>query len=273
MTSFEIPNSRVVKITAKTALKNGIAESVVIGMLLLCPTLLSFILNNVISIMGEWTVPVTVALSIIFSVFISAPLLFGAVRYFWRLTDGVIDHLSSLFYYFQDKLQYLKALRLTFVIGWRVLTATFVCMLPYALVSVISGSAFYQLIGSEIPLWVPNLVLIRGFLYFVGVACSLLFISRYYLAPVLVVMDEDMLLLEAVHVSCMVSKRSLSSFFALVFSLGFWILLSLFFLPAIFTLPVILSSYVVHSRFAMVNYNLVVDYYDNNMIGYFDEEE
>ncbi len=273
MTNFEIPSSRVVKITAKAALKNGLAEAVIAVSLGLFTALFSVLINSALSLIGEWSATIITVFNMAFTLFVSFPVFLGILRYFWRLTDGVRDSLKSVFYFFSSGLHYRKAIKLCFVVGWRIFTILFVSMLPFVMVSIISESQFYSLIGFEIPLWVPNLIIVKNLLYIIGLGCTILFVSRYYLVPVLVVMDEDLLLLEAVHISCMVSKRSVSSFFVLLLSLTLWIFASFLILPAVLTLPMILSAYTVHSRFAMVNYNLAIENSEDNTVVYYDDEK
>jgi uncharacterized membrane protein len=54
----------------------------------------------------------------------------------------------------------------------------------------------------------------------------------------------------------MISKHSSGAFASLILSFFGWFLLSLFGIPLVYTLPYFLISYVVHCRFAIVNYNL-----------------
>lgn len=274
MTPFHMPDNKVVKITAKTALRDRKTEAAIVSLLGIFAVLLLSILSSVFSVSSDkaFTV-ITVVFSILFSVFAVAPLFLGIVRYFWRMTDGAKDGLSSVFFYFGSKKGYIRALKLIFVVGWRVLTAAVVCMLPYAVVSAISGSELYRILGYEVPLWVPNFALIRSFLYILGISAAILYVARYYLAPILVVMDEDMLLLEAVHISSMVSKKSVGSFISLLLSLIVWIVLTALLIPAVYTLPFVLACYVIHCRFAIINYNLLIDNYENSMLGYYDEKE
>ena len=270
MLLYKIPSSRVVKITARAALKGRWVEAILASF----TGLFSVLICNVcfsLAAFSENTMLIAISAAIIAltAIFILAPLFLGILRYFWRLTNSLHDDLSTVFYFFAEGKNYRRALKLTFIIGWRIVTAFFVCMLPYAIAGALSGDRLYLLIGQEIPLWAPNLMLIRAFLYVVGVICAVLYISRYYLVPVLVVMNDDMLLLEAVHTSSMVAKRSGSPFLALAFSCIGWLLLTSLLLPALYTLPFIIACYVVHSRFAMANYNLILDYYENNITGYY----
>ena len=81
------------------------------------------------------------------------------------------------------------------------------------------------------------------------------------------------MLLEAIHLSTMVAKRTLSNFLSLIVSLLPWIILTLLIIPAVYTLPTVIVCYVVHCRFAINNYNILIDNFENDMSGYHYEEE
>lgn len=269
MLPYRIPPNTVVKITARTALKNRWLEAILasftgfFGVLILTLVLSLGIFTKDQSIMLA-----TSLFAVLFAVFILSPLFLGILRYFWRLTNLLHDELRSIFHFFSDSAKYFRAIKLCFIMGWRIVTAVFVCMLPYVIVSALSTDKLYLLIGREIPIWAPSLILIRAFLYLVGVICAILYVLRYYLVPMLVAMNDDMLLLEAVHTSSMVAKRSGGAFFGLACSMIGWIILTNLIMPALYTLPFIIACYVVHCRFAMANYNLILDYYENN-VGYY----
>ena len=268
MNPYKIPNSSVVKATARAALKGRWVEAIMVSSLGLFSVLIMSLLGSIVLSSNEKILMYAVYILMpIVSVFVLAPLFLGIIRFFWRLTDSAKDDISTTFYYFGSRKRYIRAIKLTFIIGWRVATAIILCMLPYFVTNVLSSTWLYQTIGQDIPLWAANLILIESFLYIVGVICAILYISRYYLVAVVAAMDEELLLLEAVHISCMVSKRSASAFLSLVTSLLGWILLTFLLAPAIYTLPLMIACYVVHSRFAMTNYNLVLDYYENNLSG------
>ena len=274
MTPFHIPNSKIVKITAKTALTDIKTDTAVVSLFGIFSILIMSLLTSVISANeGEIFSVLSYGVSVLFSVFVIAPLLLGIIRFFWRMTDGMNDNIPVVFYYFSSRKQYSRALKLTLVMLFRISTVLFVCMLPYGIVGLISGSQIYQLLGFEIPIWAPNLILIRSFLYILGVSAAIFYVSRYYLVPVLVVMNEELLLLEAVHISSMVSKKSLASFLSLLVSLIIWIALTVLLIPAVYTLPFIFVCYVVHCRFAITNYNFFVEDFENNMSGYYYEKE
>ncbi len=268
MNPYQIPNSAIVKATARTALKGRWVEAITVSSLGLFSILIINLLSSIVASSNEHSlIYASYIFALVVAVFVLVPLFLGIVRFFWRLTDSANDDISSAFYYFGSRKRYVRAVKLAFILGWRVVTAIILCMLPYFVANVLSSTWLYQTLGQDIPLWAANLILIESFLYIVGVICAVLYISRYYLVAVIAAMDEDLLLLEAVHISCMVSKRSASAFLFLAVSLLGWVLLTFLLAPAIYTLPLILACYAVHSRFAMTNYNLVLDYYENNMSG------
>ncbi len=268
MIPFKIPKSSVVKNTARTALKGRWVEAIAVSCLGLFALLFVYLSASVArSLITEYSALVSAVIWIGYVLLLLAPLGMGIVRYFWRLTDSVCDEISEVFYYFHNPNRYFRVVKLTFILGWRVAAAAFVCMLPYLIVNAMSNTWLYQLLGQSIPIWAANLVLIESFLYVVGLLCVIVYISRYYLVPVIAVMDEELLLLEAVHISCMVSRKSSSAFICLLVSLLGWLLLTGLLVTAIYTLPLIISCYVVHCRFSIVNYNLILDYYENGMNG------
>ncbi|MBO7218087.1 MAG: hypothetical protein J6V50_05245 [Clostridia bacterium] len=274
MTSFNIPGSSVVKITAKTAIAKRKNETGIVSFF----GMFAFLIMNLIAAViasndGRIFEILSYAVTILFAVFVLAPLFFGIIRFFWRMTDGVEDEISSVFYYFGSRHRYFRILKLNIVMFLRIIIPLFICLLPYITVGLISGSQIYALFGFDIPLWAPNLVLIKNFLYIIGVAAALGYISRYYLVPILAVANEELLLLEAVHLSTMVAKRSISSFLSLVVSLLPWIILTVLVIPAFYTLSIIIVCYVVHCRFAINNYNILIDNFENDMSGYYYEEE
>jgi hypothetical protein len=126
----------------------------------------------------------------------------------------------------------------------------------------LSNAWIYQFLGTEIPIWVAGLALVEAFLQVAGTFVALIVVAKYYLVPVIAVMDENLLVLEAVHMSVMVSRRSLGAAAGLFCSLIGWVLLSTFVIPLIYTAPLFLGCYVVHGRYALVNYNLSLDYYN-----------
>ena len=78
---------------------------------------------------------------------------------------------------------------------------------------------------------------------------------KYYLAPMLIIADENMDVNEAIHMSVVISKNTTLDFVYLAFSMIGWILLSLLFIPLLYTLPLFMMVYLTHCSFAVNEYN------------------
>lgn len=259
MIQISLPNSRAVKSTVKATLRGHQITAGVAGTIPYFIYLFIAAFAGIFSMLLRHHDEVAVVLFALFGIFLFAPLALGSVRYFWCLTDDSVGSPLAVFYYFSDILLYKRALKFALFLIFKCFTAIFTCLIPYFVVSVLSNSWIYQFLGAEIPLWVAGLALVQSFLRVVGIVSALAVISRYYLSPALVVMDDDMLILEAMHISVMVSRRSVPSFIALVFSYTGWILISLLGVPLFYTAPILFSAYAVHSRYALVNYNQNLD--------------
>lgn len=256
----KIPNSTVVKNTARASLRGRWPESIAVSMLGLFGLLFLEVIFNFSLLTQNFNfIFLYIGFAALLWMFVVSPLMLGIVRYFWRLTDQAEDELSAAFYYFGSANSYKRAVKLTIIMLWRILCAGFVCSLPYLTVRLLSGSWLYGVLGQDIPLWAANFALIEVFLLIVGVICSVMYAARFYLVPVLAVMDENLLLLEAVHISKMVSKRSVSAFLGLACSLIIWLIISFLILPVIYTMPFVLTCYAVHCRYAMSNYNMMLE--------------
>ncbi len=259
MFQLKIPDSQVVKSTVKAVLKNRRISAGIVG---LFPYLVYLVLVSLYGVfamllIGHRLTAVCIAVAI--GVFLLLPVVLGAVRWFWRVADGCEDAVTDVFYYFTSFFLYKRALKCIFLLIFKCFTAMFISLLPFFVISLLSASWIYQFLGAEIPLWVAGLALVQAFLRLVGIIAGLAVISRYYLFPVLVVTDDNMLLLEAMHISVVVSKRSVVYFIALLISLVGYMLLSLFVAPIFYTAPIFFTAYAVHSRFALVNYNQNLD--------------
>ncbi len=264
MLPIQIPSSTVVKDTVKAALKDKFLSATLAAnvplFLFLTISLLSGIWLTVFS--GKWALVSTLfmAISLVFLIF---PIILGTVRYFWRLTQGDTENPTGVFYYFNNLFIYKRALKCAFLLGFRLVITFFVSLLPYFIVVLLSESWLYRFLGTEVPFWVAGLVMLESFLQIAGIFIGFLFSLRYYLVLPLTVMDDNMLLLEAFHLSVTVSRRSAGAFVGLLFSILGYIFLSFFLLPTIYTLPLIIGSYALHSRYAIVNYNQNLEYNKN----------
>lgn len=262
MFPIQIPHSPAVKSTAKASMNGKEASAAIAAMTVVFSFIFMLMLISVVSIMSSGRIGIVgIATAVLLFVLIFHQVLLGAVRFFWRLTQGAEDSPTEVFYYFTSFFRWKRAVKACLFMTFKCFTAMFTCMLPYLIVTLLSNSWIYRFLGTEIPLWVAGLALLQSFLQVVGLFAGLAVISRYYLFAAIVVMDDDMLLLEANHISVMVSRHSVSSFLALCVSLFGWIVLSFLCLPLLYTASLFFCCYAVHCRYALVNYNMNLDYY------------
>ncbi|MBE6782004.1 MAG: hypothetical protein E7540_04720 [Ruminococcaceae bacterium] len=258
----QIPRGSVVKSTVRASLKDKYVSAVIAALSPMFAFLTIYFLGSIWNVLFEGKFAF---LSLVFfavsAIFVVCPIVLGSVKYFWIVTEGGNPNPAEVFCYFGSFFRYKRAIKTTLLICFRLGATFFVCLLPYFIVMLLSNSWLYQFLGTEIPLWVTGLVVLESFLRIAGFAVALFLSLKDYLALAVIVMDDDMLLLEAFHISAMVSRRSYASFIGLVFSLLFWIIVSVFVVPIIYTAPLMLGCYAVHSRYALVNYNMNLDYY------------
>ncbi len=258
----KIPGAMVVKSTARISLSGKYITAAVAALLpILAYYLLSITISCAFEVLPQKTGLYIGAAAVLLSVFVLFPLFLGSARYFWRLTDGLDEDPATVFYYFNSFACYKRSLKSAILLIFKFSTTFIPCMLPYFVTVLLSDGWIYRFLGTEIPLWVAGLALLSAFLKYAGVFVGLLLFLRHYLFVAIVVMDDDLLIYEADHISTMVASRSIGSFAALIASLLGWVLLSVLIAPMLYTAPLIMSCYVVHCRYALVNYNRTLEFY------------
>ena len=106
-----------------------------------------------------------------------------------------------------------------------------------------------------IPIWTTNLSFFISFLKFFTVTATVFAMLKYYLAPMLAVADENMEIAEALHLSTIISKKTLLDFIFLLFGFWGWLLISVLVIPLIYSIPYFILSYLIHCSFAVQNFN------------------
>lgn len=245
--------SSTIKKNAKNALKNNFTKSIVVSSaLLLCYLIYYCISSSTYFIGGDILSSV---FFIIISLFMFSPVLLGCLRFFWRFLCGVEDNPVAIFNYFTSKELYLKALKLAVNFAIKVVLYYIIMSIPFYIVTAISSIKTYEILNITTPLWTANLSNIAVFLRTIATVGTVFLMLKYYLAPMLIIADENMDVPEAMHMSVVISKNTMLDFIYLVFSLLGWVLLSLLFIPLIFTLPLFITVYLTHCSFAVNEYN------------------
>lgn len=272
MLPSRIPGVSAVKSTVRSMLKGRWPEAAAVGLLpVFCYYFFNFSAACILPLVKGFGQYALIALLLLASLFVLLPLFYGVLRWFWRATDGADEDISSAFYYFKGIRVYIRAIKLTLIISFKVGVVFFICLLPFFAVQIFSHFLVYDTFNEALPVWSINISEFKSLFNTFGTLIATIISLRYYMIPVVAIMDENLLILEAVHISVMLSKKSLSSFFSLLCSNIGWFALSLLLLPTIYTIPFLIGCYVVHSRFAMVNYNLNVEFNEKNrFVGYYE---
>lgn len=246
--------SNAVKSTAKTAIKENYLKLVVSSLILIFSWILCLNCAALLmSVVGKISTLIIVALMLLF---LLLPMALGLLRSVWRLLFGVSDSPMSIFYWFAHRKLYSRSLKLIFQISMRTIFWLVILNLPSLLLYFLSRSYFFEMIGTEVPVWTANLVFFSVILRNVSFVIVFFIMLKYYMAPILVIADENMDVNEAMYTSAVISKKSSVDFIGLIVSSILWIIASFLLMPLPFTLPFLLGFYAVHTRFSIAEYNL-----------------
>lgn len=245
--------NRAVKITAKTALKNNMLRSIFSVSIIIFSVFICTYLSYLVGIIFGGIV--SALFSIAFTLLIIIPLCLGVLRFFWRILFSVEDNPVSSFYYFSSKKLYFKSLSFILILLLKVIPPAIILAIPVFGVWLVSKGSIFELANMSIPLWTANLSYIFIFLRSLAVILLILYMIKYYMAPLFFVADENMDSAECFHMSTVISKKTSLDFSFLLISFWGWILLSMLIIPLIFTLPYMITSFAVHFRFAVAEYN------------------
>lgn len=251
------PGSSVVKLTAKTALKEHYFKSVFAVLIFITCNLCLISVNSIIMIVDSRFLPIiNVCLFVIFA---GLPLFLGLIRYFWRLLFGMNDNPISVFYYFSSLKKYKKALKYSFCCALKVLVNALILFLPAIFIFFISSDFIYNLFDIPMPLWtgkMQNIYLLLSNAALIILPFTLL---KFSAAPILFVSCDDADALEVFHTSNIVTRKNNGEFIILNFTFLGWFFLSLLVFPIVFILPYYFTSYAVHTRFVITEYNMNVN--------------
>lgn len=246
--------SNAVKSTAKTALKENYLSTVASSLILIFSWIVCLncaaLLMPVVGEIGVFII------AVLMTVFLLLPMALGLLRSVWRLLFGVSDGPLSVFYWFSDIKLYSRALKLISQFGLRIILWLAILNLPSLLLFFLSHSFFFEMIGTEVPVWTANFGFFSVILRNVSFVIVFFVMLKYYMAPILVIADENMDVNEAMYTSAVIAKKSSIDFISLIASSILWIIATFLLMPLPFTLPVLLGFYAVHTRFSITEYNL-----------------
>lgn len=248
---------RAVKSTAKAALKGHWFKTCCVSIaFMLTITSIFFACALLASVLPEIVVSILLC---VLTLFFICPLFLGLIRFFKSLILGYTADFLETFIYFGSASAYKRALRLIFELFVRFIFYAIITFIPAGILKFVTSDLFFSILNLDIPLWIESLNTLLSFLMGMAALSIFILMLRYYLAPFLLVADDDMTVGEAIHMSTILSRRSASELWSLTFSFLGLFFVSLFAIPLIFTLPYLLCALTVHSRYAVTNFNLSIN--------------
>lgn len=242
-----------IKKEAKASLNCKWVSSVVVSLVFLFSFLIIYYLGWVLSLaLGDAMASLMILL---LAVLLCGPLALGIIRFFWRLHNGMDENPATAFYYLSSFKAYCKAIKLCIMLAVRLLVFASIFYLPAIIIYILTSHQVYEFLKMPIPLWSQNLSYSVDFLVSLGGILTAVSLLKFYLAPFLVVADDKIDTEEALLMSKVISKSSLIDLIFLAFSLVLWIILSLLYIPLLFTFPYFIMCYIVHSSYAIKDYN------------------
>lgn len=182
--------------------------------------------------------------------FAFSPLYVGILRWFWRVTAGADDPVSSVFCCYDSKADYRKSISMIFAVLWRTLVAVVISFAPFAYFLAATTSLERN--------FAFNSDGERAILYFVcgatavlGGLVVVLYLTRLYLVFPVIFSDDSVTVRDAVKLSKSIAKGNRAVLFYTVISFSGWLLLSFLVLPMLFTVPYFVSTMSVFARYSI----------------------
>lgn len=261
--------TKAVKKTAITTFKSNAIPCTIAGLILVFSYFCCILTSTLFSFVNLGFLDLLFKYVLIFLLIF--PLLMGLLRYNWRIIFNMKDDCISVFHYFSDKKLYFKCLKLEIILILKAFSRSIVFFLPALFVKLFSQKFFYDLFNLRMPVWAGNLGPVFNGLLTFGFVLLIFMMLKYYLTPMLLVADESIEIEEAIHMSNIISKKSVIDFIFLCGSFLLWYFASFLIFPLVFTLPYMVLSYLYHCRFAVAEYNSDIKILNNRENQFFTE--
>ncbi len=252
-----LPNSSNIKKQAKALLGGRWPLGIGAVMLIIFFLLFVFVLFSMLY--PYFTSGTPFIILSIFLVFVTLaigfPLMLGVLKVFRAIYNNQDTDLYTVFFYFSSPTRLARAIRLciTFTIQFGIIAI--LLLLPSLVIEALSSGELPLFANKDMPLWFSNLWVFGAFLRTIAIAILIFLALRYYLAPYIFIINDDIDVMEATLLSRKASKMSIGNFIVLILSFTGWLLLSFLAVPLIFTVPYALMCYTVHAEATIALYN------------------
>lgn len=255
-----MPSFSAIKQEAKRCLKNNWPISFAIGFLIIAVEMLLLAFNGFVSLLFTTVDPVDATViafvcTLAAFIFLACPMLLGAIRWFWFTSGNYQVAAREVFHYFSRTDEYCKATSLGLKLLGRLVLAGIICYLPAIIIHLLSQPKLYAYFGFQMPYWFASIWMLENVLAIGGSFFLVFIMTRYAIAPVLVINDNSLSTREALHLSTVVLRLDVWHCVGFMLSFILWILLGLLIIPRLYTTPYFLCSYAIFARYTIQQYN------------------
>lgn len=260
------PTFTEIKSAARSSLKKRWPEAFAAVALLIAVVLLDMLSQNVLmtifkveavwsffapTTLPRYNIAASVCISVFsaaFELFITLPLIFGIMRWFWLITGGSDKPSSTVFCFFSSTKDYGKAVAVSLKLFFRLIIGIIICFLPFAAAKLVTEPEIFDLFDAAMPLWLSGM---GPVVRMIEALCFILFALwalRYGLFYAVMFTDPDAPSKSILKGSKRLIKGKKLRFIGFTLSFIGWILLGILIIPLFFVIPYIMSSYAVYGR-------------------------
>lgn len=260
------PSFSEIKFAAKSALKNRWGESIAVSTVMMITFLLNIVMEETLKTIFKvdvvWTLldPANIpthsiiasacitVFSVLFSLLVTIPLLFGTIRWFWLVTAGQDPAVGEVFYCFSNAKVFLRSMGLSVGLFLRVVIGVVLCFLPYIIVSMLTDPYFYVSFDLPMPSWMASLIPIKPIIELISLLLLLLWFSIYALYYAVMLVEPNLSGNGILKRAAVLSRRYRVRFVGFTLSFLGWFALGLAILPLLFVIPFYIASLCIYGR-------------------------
>lgn len=253
------PDSRVVKQSARQMLRGRFAPAIAVCAIGFAAALMSSLSADIVELVGQYALLSFGSREILLAVLVSAVLLFaylgfvplfvGILRWFWLLSFGETPAVSEVFYYYETRSRYGSCLSLITRLFLRAVGIGIPAFLPfgyfYYVIATFNNANSFLVLRDGYRFGLYAVCLVTALL---GLLIEAIFMSRYFLAPILFFGNESLGVSAVIRLSHQLVKGYRTYFFYFLLTFAGWFLLCLFVVPILFALPYFTAGFILFSR-------------------------
>ena len=189
--------------------------------------------------------------SLVLELFLIVPLLFGSIKWFWKLSLGTVAPISEVFYYYSTIANFKKVVFVSISLFFRAFVILIICLSPSILTYILSNSVFLGVFGSIPTTFTESFKPLANMLSVLGYIAFYIGIFRYILVPAVLIKYPNLSVNKTIKYATKLSFGYRSKAFVLLLSFLGWFVLCLAGIPIFFVVPYFLTSYCFLSRYAI----------------------